>query len=186
MNYVGRRVPNVDFKVRVRDDSIGGPNPFRWETMNTADYFAGKRVLLFSLPGAFTPTCSTFQLPGFEESFETFQNFGIDEIYCMSVNDSFVMNAWAKHHDLKHVKVIPDGNGEFTSMMDMMVAKYNLGFGDRSWRYACIVDDGLIEVMFEEPGFDNNIDDDPYGESSPENILSYLNAKAVDRERGKY
>ena len=174
MSYIGRKIPQVTFRTRVRDDSIEGPNPFRWEDKTSDDYFGGKRVILFSLPGAFTPTCSTYQLPGFENNFEEFKSLGIDEIYCMSVNDAFVMNAWAKDQNLKNVKVIPDGNGEFTSMMDMMVAKYNLGFSDRSWRYACVVNNGVVEAMFEEPGFENNCETDPYGESSPENILKYL------------
>lgn len=183
-SYVGRRVPNVTFKTRVRDESIGGPNPYRWQDMSTADYFAGKRVILFSLPGAFTPTCSTFQLPGFEEMYNEFQEIhGIDEIYCMSVNDAFVMNAWAKHHELKNVKVIPDGNAQFTQGLGMLVKKHNLGFGLRSWRYAAIIDDGLIEAWFEEPGYRDEARDDPYGISSPENVMLYLNAKATEEER---
>ena len=100
---------------------------------------------MFSLPGAFTPTCSTFQLPGFEKLYEQFKSFGIDEIYCLSVNDAFVMNAWAKNQDLKNVKVIPDGSGEFTRLMGMLVKKDNLGFGMRSWRYAALVNDCIIE-----------------------------------------
>lgn len=173
-NYVGRHVPRVLFKTRVRDDSIEGPNPFRWQDMHTDDYFENKRVILFSLPGAFTPTCSTYQLPGFEDNYEKFKSLGIDEIYCMSVNDSFVMNAWAKAQDIKNVKVIPDGNGDFNYGLEMLVAKNNLGFGQRSWRYAAIVDDGVIEAWFEEPGYRNDADNDPYGESSPENLLKYL------------
>ena len=106
----GTRLPDVTFKTRVRDESVGGPNPFRWQDMKTADYFAGKRVVLFSLPGAFTPTCSTYQLPGFEKGFEDFKAQGIDAIYCMSVNDSFVMNKWAQDQKLENVKVIPDGS----------------------------------------------------------------------------
>jgi alkyl hydroperoxide reductase subunit AhpC len=185
-SYIGRRVPNVTFKTRVRDDSIGGPNPFRWQDVNTADYFAGKRVILFSLPGAFTPTCSTFQLPGFEQMYNEFQEVhGIDEIYCMSVNDSFVMNAWAKQQEINKVKVIPDGNGSFTKGLGMLVKKTNLGFGLRSWRYAAIIDDGLIEAWFEEPGYRDEANDDPYGASSPENVMLYLNAKATEQERGQ-
>jgi len=185
-SYVGRRVPNVTFRTRVRDESIGGPNPFRWQDMSTADYFAGKRVILFSLPGAFTPTCSTFQLPGFEQMYNEFQEVhGIDEIYCMSVNDSFVMNAWARDQDIKNVKVIPDGNGSFTQGLGMLVNKYNLGFGKRSWRYAAIIDDGLIEAWFEEPGYRDEANDDPYSASSPENVMLYLNAKATEQERGQ-
>ena len=186
VRYVGTRIPDVTFKTRVRDESIEGPNPYRWQDMTTADYFAGKRVILFSLPGAFTPTCSTFQLPGFEQMYNEFQEVhGIDEIYCMSVNDAFVMNAWAKHQEIKNIKVIPDGNGEFTSKFGMLVRKHNLGFGSRSWRYAMIVDDGIIEAMFEEAGYQDNAEQDPYGLSSPENVMNYLNAKATEKERGQ-
>ena len=168
---LGRKVPQVSFQTRVRDESIGGDNPFRWETVTTDDYFKGKKVILFSLPGAFTPTCSTFQLPDFEKLYPEFQAKGIDDIYCMSVNDSFVMNAWAKSQNLKNVKVIPDGNGQFTRLMGMLVEKENLGFGPRSWRYAAIIDDGVVEGWFEEPGLTDNASDDPYGETSPQNIL---------------
>ncbi|MGI3167616.1 peroxiredoxin [Pseudooceanicola sp. C21-150M6] len=170
----GQKLPNVTFHTRIRDESVGGPNPFRWEDKTTADYFAGKRVVLFSLPGAFTPTCSTYQLPGFENNMEAFQAYGIDEIYCMSVNDSFVMNQWAKAQGIENVKVIPDGSGEFTRRVGMLVRKDNLGFGLRSWRYAAIVNDGVVEAWFEEPGICDNFGDDPYGESSPENLLKYL------------
>jgi peroxiredoxin len=167
-------IPAVVFKTRVRDDSIEGPNPFRWQDVTSYDYFAGKRVVLFSLPGAFTPTCSTMQLPGFDDSAEQFKQLGIDEIYCVSVNDSFVMNCWAKDQNLLNVKVIPDGSGVFTSQMNMLVQKDNLGFGVRSWRYAVIVDNGKIEKWFIEPGISHNCEEDPYGETSPENILAYL------------
>jgi peroxiredoxin len=175
----GVTLPNVTFRTRVRDESIEGPNPFRWQDMSTEDYFKGKRVVLFSLPGAFTPTCSTYQLPGFENNFEKFKELGVDDIYCMSVNDSFVMNAWARNQELKNVKVIPDGSGEFTRQVGMLVAKDNLGFGDRSWRYAAIIKDGEVEAWFEEPGREDNHGDDPYGESSPENVLKHLEEKAA-------
>ncbi|WP_417711772.1 peroxiredoxin [Roseibium aggregatum] len=169
-----KRVPDVTFRTRVRDDSIEGPNPFRWEDKTSADYFGGKKVILFSLPGAFTPTCSTYQLPDFEKLFDEFKAEGIDEIYCISVNDAFVMNAWAKAQGVDKVKVIPDGSGEFTRKMGMLVAKDNLGFGMRSWRYAAIVNDGAIEKWFIEEGFADNCETDPYGESSPQNILQVL------------
>ena len=171
---IGRQVPNVTFKTRVRDESVGGSNPYRWQDMTTADYFANKRVVVFSLPGAFTPTCSTYQLPGFEKGFTDFTAHGIDDIYCMSVNDSFVMNAWAKQQELKNVKVIPDGSGQFTRLMGMLVDKDNLGFGARSWRYAMVVNDGVIEAWFEEPGREDNCGSDPYGETAPESVLNYL------------
>ncbi|NDV99408.1 peroxiredoxin [Salipiger sp. PrR002] len=176
------KLPNVTFRTRVRDESVGGPNPFRWQDMTTADYFKGKRVILFSLPGAFTPTCSTYQLPGFEENFTRFRDLGIDEIYCLSVNDSFVMNQWARAQGIAHVKVIPDGSGEFTRRMGMLVGKDNLGFGQRSWRYAAIVNDGVVEAWFEEPGLMDNCPDDPYGESSPDTLLAYLETAAVAAE----
>ena len=169
-----KTLPNVNFNVRVRDDSIKGDNPFKWEKKSTNDYFANKKVVLFSLPGAFTPTCSTYQLPDFDRLYDEFKNLGIDEIYCISVNDSFVMNAWAKHHKIDKVKVIPDGNGEFTRKMGMLVEKNNLGFGYRSWRYAAIIDNCEILESFVEPGFEDNCKDDPYKISSPQNILKFL------------
>ncbi len=174
----GVRIPDVTFMTRVRDESIGGDNPFRWQEMTTADYFAGKRVVLFSLPGAFTPTCSTYQLPGYENGAAEFTAQGIDEIYCMSVNDSFVMNKWALGQELKNVKVIPDGSGRFTRQLGMLVDKDNLGFGMRSWRYAAVINDGVIEGWFEEPGRCDNHGDDPYGESSPETVLAWIKANA--------
>jgi peroxiredoxin len=172
---IGSIVPAVVFKTRVRDESVGGPNPYRWQDVNSYEYFGGKRVIVFSLPGAFTPTCSTMQLPGFETMYDEFkQKHGIDEIYCISVNDAFTMNAWAKAQDIKNVKVIPDGNNDFTSKMRMSVDKSNLGFGDRSWRYAMVVNNGVVEAWFEEPGYSNNCETDPYGETSPENIMNWL------------
>lgn len=175
----GVKVPAVTFKTRVRDESIEGPNPFRWQDMTSDDYFKGKRVILFSLPGAFTPTCSTYQLPGFEKMAGEFAELGIDDIYCMSVNDSFVMNKWAEGQNLENVKVIPDGSGEFTRKVGMLVAKDNLGFGARSWRYAAIVNDGVVEAWFEEPGLADNHNEDPYGESSPENVMEHLKKPAA-------
>lgn len=170
----GQTLPDVTFRTRVRDESIGGDNPYRWQDMTTADYFSGKRVILFSLPGAFTPTCSTYQLPNFERMAPEFRAMGIDEIYCMSVNDSFVMNAWAKSQNLSNVKVIPDGSGTFTKAVGMLVDKDNLGFGYRSWRYAMVVNDGTVEVVLREAGINDNVEDDPYEFSTPESVMNYL------------
>lgn len=170
----GAKLPEVTFHTRVRDEAVGGPNPYRWKDMTTSDYFKGKRVVLFALPGAFTPTCSTYQLPGFENGFADFTAQGVDAIYCLSVNDSFVMNQWAKAQELKNVQVIPDGSGEFTRRVGMLVRKDNLGFGLRSWRYAAVVNDGVVEAWFEEPGLSDNHGADPYGVSSPETVLNWL------------
>ena len=172
------RVPEVTFHTRIRDESIGGSNPYRWQDVTTNDYFAGKRVVVFSLPGAFTPTCSTYQLPGYDNLYSEFEALGIDEVYCISVNDSFVMNAWFKQQGVKNVKPIPDGSGEFTFAMGMSVNKANLGFGFRSWRYAMVVNDGEIEAMFEEPGKVGNCPVDPYEVSDPDTILDYLKSYA--------
>lgn len=169
-----RKIPFVTFHTRVRDESVGGDNPYRWQDVTTDELFAGKRIVLFSLPGAFTPTCSTYQLPDFERLYSEFKAKGIDEIYCMSVNDSFVMNCWAKDQGLQNVKVIPDGSGLFTDGMGMLVKKDNLGFGVRSWRYAAVIDDGVVEQMFVEAGKMDDCPEDPYGESSPQNILDNL------------
>ncbi len=168
------KVPNVTFHTRARDEKLGGDNPYRWEDVSTDEIFAGRKVLIFSLPGAFTPTCSTYQLPDFEKLYKEFKLKGIEEIYCVSVNDSFVMNKWAKDQDLKYVKVIPDGSGDFTKGMGMLVEKHNLGFGVRSWRYAAVIDNCEVTDWFVEPGKENNCEDDPYGETSPQNILKNI------------
>lgn len=173
----GITVPSVTFHTRVRDESIDGENPYRWQDVTTDDLFGGKRVVIFSLPGAFTPTCSTYQLPDFERLYPEFQAKGIDEIYCISVNDSFVMNKWAQQvvpGGLKHVKVIPDGSGTFTKNMGMLVDKDNLGFGKRSWRYAAVVNDGVVTHIFPEPGMMDNHPEDPYTVSSPQHVLENI------------
>ena len=178
---IGKKLPDATLKTRVCDEPVGGPNPYRWDRKATAHFFGGKRVALFSVPGAFTLTCSTYQLPDFERLTGAFKDAGIDEIYCISVNDAFVMDAWDKHQDLKTVKLIPDGSGEFTRRVGMLVDKNNLGFRMRSWRYAAIVNDGTIKAWFEEPSFSDNCDDDPYGESSPPNILEKIAGASSDR-----
>lgn len=171
----GRKVPSVVFKTRVRDESVDGPNPFRWQDVASDELFKGKRVVLFSLPGAFTPTCSNEQCPAFERLYDDFKDLGVDEVYCLSVNDAFVMFQWGKSLNLKKVKLIPDGSGHFTRRMGMLIDKDSLGFGFRSWRYAMVVKDGVVEKWFEEPGInDDGENGDPYGESSPENVLAYL------------
>lgn len=167
-------VPNVTFKTRVRDESIGGENPFRWQDVTTADIFKGKKVIIVALPGAFTPTCSSTHLPGYEAKYEEFKALGVDDIYCLSVNDAFVMFQWGKNLGVKNVKMLPDGNGDFTRGMGMLVQKYNLGFGDRSWRYSMLVEDGEVKQMFVEPGKDDNFGADPFEVSDADTILKYL------------
>jgi len=159
------QIPEVIMPVRVENDFI---------MLNTKEQFAGKRVIVFALPGAFTPTCSTQQLPSFEENFEKFQEKGIDEIYCLSVNDSFVMNAWFESQGISNVRPLPDGNGEFTHLIGAECSKSNLGFGMRSWRYAMVVNDCVVERMFAEAGYSDNIESDPYEVSSAENVLENL------------
>ena len=164
-------VPEMVFKTRVRDESIGGDNPYRWQDVSTDELFGGKKILVFSLPGAFTPTCSTFQLPDYEKMYDEFIEAGVDDIYCISVNDAFVMNAWAKQQGVEKVKMIPDGSAEFTRKMGMLVKKDNLGFGMRSWRYAAIFDSGKVVQFFPEPGRDDNHPDDPYMISKPQHMI---------------
>src|SRR6056300_709515 len=167
-------VPEVTFKTRVRDESIGGDNPFRWQDVTSDEIFKGKRVVLFALPGAFTPTCSSTHLPGYEKHYEDLKAQGIDEVHCLSVNDAFSMYQWGKQLGAKNVKLLPDGNGDFTRGMDMLVKKENLGFGDRSWRYSIVVNDGVVEKMFSEPGKVDNCPDDPFTCSDVETMLDYL------------
>ena len=178
-----KSVPKVIFKVRKdpekNQEGVRTPPEIcklgTWIEQSTDDFFSKKKVIVFSLPGAFTPTCSSKQLPGFDEKFNEFKKHGIDEIYCVSVNDSFVMNAWAEYQNIKNVKMIPDGNGTFTKKMGMLVNKEDKGLGYRSWRYAMIINNSNIEKMFIEPGKDDTSSgQNPYGETSPENILKFL------------
>jgi thioredoxin-dependent peroxiredoxin len=164
------RVPDVTFRYRLPN----ADKKYDWVNITSSEIFFDKRVVVFSLPGAFTPTCSNFQLPGYDALYDEFKQAGIDEVYCLSVNDSFVMNAWFKDQGIINVKPIPDGSGEFTYAMGMSVNKSNLGFGFRSWRYAMIVNDGEVDTMFEEPGKVGNCPIDPYELSTPENVLGWL------------
>ena len=178
----GRQVPDVVFRTRVRDESIGGDNPFRWQDVSSKEIFAGRRVLVFSLPGAYTPTCSNEQAPAFERMYDALRAAGVDEVYCLSVNDAFVMYQWSKHLGVTHVKMLPDGSGHFTRRMGMLVNKDHLGFGYRSWRYVMVVNDGVVEKWLEEPGInDQGADQDPYTVTHPDVILEYLksNPKAA-------
>lgn len=173
-----RQVPHVIFKTRVRNDAIEGDNPFEWKDLSTDEIFKGKRVALFALPGAFTPTCSTSHLPRYEELYDEFQALGIDSVICLSVNDAFTMYQWGKHQGAENVFLLPDGNGEFSRKMGMLVDKSNLGFGMRSWRYSMVVDNGDIEQMFVEPDYGDNCPTDPFEVSDADTMLKYLKSKA--------
>ncbi len=168
------QVPEVTFKTRVRDESIGGENPFKWQDVTTKEIFAGKKIVVFSLPGAFTPTCSTTHLPRYEALYADLKAVGVDEVYCLSVNDAFVMYQWGLKQGAKNVKLLPDGNGEFSRKMGMLVEKSNLGFGLRSWRYSMVVTDGKIDKVFAEPGFSDNCPTDPFEVSDADTMLAYL------------
>ncbi len=171
MRKEGYQIPQVEFVFRENGEFVN---------RTSSELFDGKRVVIFSLPGAFTPTCSAYQLPGFEEKYDDFIGSGIDAIYCVSVNDGFVMNAWAQDQNIKNVTLIPDGNAYFTRSMGMLVNKSNLGFGDRSWRYAAVVDNGIIEKLFVEDGQRDNAETDPYEATTPEVVLEYV--KSTVRE----
>jgi glutaredoxin-like protein len=164
-NAKGRKVPQVAFRTRE-----GG----EWKTVTTDDIFKGKTVVVFSLPGAFTPTCSSTHLPRYNELAPAFCANGVDRIVCVSVNDAFVMNEWAKDQEADKVFLLPDGNGEFTDGMGMLVDKADLGFGKRSWRYSMLVRDGVVEKMFVEPQKPG----DPFEVSDADTMLAYINPKA--------
>lgn len=164
-NHEGQRVPNVTFRTRENN---------QWRDITTDELFKGKTVVVFSLPGAFTPTCSSTHLPGYNGLAKVFKDNGVDDIICMSVNDAFVMEAWGKEQEAKNLRLIPDGNGEFTEGMGMLVDKTELGFGKRSWRYSMLVKNGVVEKMFiepQEPG-------DPFKVSDAETMLNYINPNA--------
>ena len=168
------QVPNVTFKTRVRDESVEGPNPFRWQDVTTDEIFKGKKIVLFALPGAFTPTCSSTHLPGYETQYDAFKALGVDEVICLSVNDAFVMFQWGKAQQVAKVKLLPDGSGEFTEKMGMLVKKDNVGFGNRSWRYSMFVEDGEIKKVFSEAGMADNFPEVPFLVSDADTMLAYL------------
>lgn len=176
-NLINKNVPNVTFKTRVRDESVGGENPFRWQDLTSEDIFKGKKVVLFSLPGAFTPTCSSTHLPGYDAKYEEFKALGVDSVICLSVNDAFTMYQWGQKLGNKNVFLLPDGNADFTRAMGALVKKENLGFGNRSWRYSMYVEDGVIKEMFIEPGFSDNCETDPFEVSDADTMLDYLKNK---------
>ena len=168
------RVPDVTFKTRVRNDAIEGPNPFEWKDLTSDDIFKDKKVVVFSLPGAFTPTCSTSHLPRYEELYEEFKAEGVDAIACISVNDAFIMYQWGLSQNAKNVFLLPDGNGEFSRKRGMLVNKDNLGFGMRSWRYSMLVNNGDITKVFTEDGYSDNCPTDPFEVSDADTMLNYL------------
>lgn len=169
-NREGQNVPSVSFKVREGD---------QWKEWTTDELFADKTVVLFALPGAFTPTCSSTHLPRYNELAPVLAKEGVDAIYCLSVNDTFVMNAWAGDQSAENIIFIPDGNGDFSRGMGMLVDKGDLGFGSRSWRYSMLVRNGVIEKMFIEP----DVPGDPFEVSDADTMLGYLNSEAQTPKR---
>jgi len=170
----GEEAPRVRLQCRKRDPKMKGPNKFCWNQVYTRDLYQNKRIIIFGLPGAFTPTCSTTHLPEYEKHYQEIRKLGIDEIYCLSVNDAFVMFNWCKKLKVKMVKVLPDGNAHFTRQMGLLVNKSNLGFGRRSWRYSMVINDGIIEKIFVEKGLMNNCASDPFEVSDAKTMIQYL------------
>ncbi|KYF72385.1 glutathione peroxidase [Sorangium cellulosum] len=164
-NLEGQRVPDVTFRTRVDG---------QWKDVTTKDVFSGKKVVVFALPGAFTPTCSSSHVPRYNELAGELKRRGVDAIVCVSVNDAFVMDEWGKAQHAEKVQFLPDGNGEFTEKMGMLVDKANLGFGKRSWRYSMLVDDGVIKKMFIEP----EVEGDPFEVSDADTMLKYLDPQS--------
>lgn len=160
-NLEGQRVPQVVFKLRNGDE---------WQETSSDELFSGKKVVVFALPGAFTPTCSSTHLPGYEARAERLRAAGVDDIVCLSVNDAFVMNAWGRDQGADRVRLVADGNGDFSRGMGMLVDKRDLGFGERSWRYSMLVNDGVIEKMFIEA----EVSGDPFEVSDAETMLGYV------------
>ncbi|WP_420349093.1 peroxiredoxin [Pelagibius sp.] len=170
MRSIGDSVPEITFKLRTAGE---------WQKKTSSDFFKGRRVIVFALPGAFTPTCSSTHLPGYMTLSKSLKTMGVDEIFCLSVNDAFVMNAWAKDQGVdEEVTMLPDGSGHFTRQMGMLVDKDDLGFGERSWRYAMVVDDAVIEKLFVE---DRTTPGDPFAVSDAVTMLSYLSEAAARR-----
>lgn len=164
-NIEGQNVPTVTFPTRKNDE---------WVNITTDELFKGKTVAVFALPGAFTPTCSSTHLPRYNELADVLKENGVDEVVCISVNDTFVMNAWLADQEAENITVIPDGNGEFAEGMGMLVDKSDIGFGKRTWRYSMLVKDGVIDKMFIEP----NQPGDPFEVSDADTMLNYVNPNA--------
>lgn len=158
----GSKLENFTFKVR---------DGHSWKDLTTDDYFKGKKVVLFALPGAYTPTCSSTHLPRYNELYDTFKANGVDDVICLSVNDSFVMNYWQADQKADKITMLPDGNGELSASLGMLVDKADLGFGKRSWRYSMLVNDGVIEKMFIE----EDIPGDPFNVSDADTMLKHIN-----------
>ncbi|WP_299951492.1 peroxiredoxin [uncultured Ruegeria sp.] len=175
-------VPHATLQTRVRVSNPEMENPFEWRAVSTEDVCAGRRIAIFAVPAAFSPTCSDEHLPGFEKLYSEIRAHGIDEVYCLSVNDAFVMFQWAKALNVKNVKMLPDGNGEFTRKMGMLVEYTEDGMGLRSWRYAMVVNDGQIECMLSEPGFGDNAPDAPMTASDAVSLLSWLKTNQEDSD----
>ena len=168
------RIPNVTFHTRVRNDALGGPNPFEWRAVTSQDVFAGKRIVLFALPGAFTPACSDSHLPGYERFHDDFRQLGVDQVVCLAVNDAFVMFQWARSRNIEKVFMLPDGNADFTRRMGMLVDRSHHGMAMRSWRYSMYVADGAIEKLFAEPDVRDNPDGVGLTVSDAETMLAWL------------
>jgi glutaredoxin-like protein len=164
-SHEGKRIPEVTFRVREGND---------WKSVTTREIFDGRTIVVFSLPGAFTPTCSSTHLPRYNELAAAFRANGVDEIVCVSVNDTFVMNEWAKDQESSNIRLLPDGNGEFTAGMGMLVDKTDLGFGKRSWRYSMLVRDGVVVKQFIEPEKPG----DPFEVSDADTMLGWINPQA--------
>ncbi|PCI27721.1 peroxiredoxin [Candidatus Wolfebacteria bacterium] len=171
-----KQIPNVVFKTQEREGDAHAQTcfSFEWKDLTTDDIFKDKKVILFALPGAFTPTCSSTHLPGYEKHYDEFRELGVDSVVCLSVNDAFVMFEWGKHQLAEKVTLLPDGSGLFTREMGMLVKKNDLGFGERSWRYSMYVENGEIKKIFEEAGKSDNFSDDPFEVSDAETMLEYL------------
>lgn len=176
MTNYPKHVPDVTLQTRVRDENVEGPNKFAWKELSTGEFFKGKNVVVFSLPGAFTPTCSSSHLPRYDALYSEFKNLGVDKVVCVSVNDAFVMYKWGQDQDNQNVFLLPDGSGSFTRGMNMSVKKDNLGFGERSWRYSMYVENGEIKKLFAEDGFMDDCPTDPFEVSDADTMLDYLKA----------
>lgn len=167
-------IPDTVFHTRIRNAGLAGPNPYEWKDVSSRGIFEGRNIVLFALPGAFTPACSDDHLPGYEEACGDFHSLGVDEVICLSVNDAFVMFQWAAAQQIEKVRMLPDGNGDFSRAMGMLISRSNHGMGRRSWRYSMYVEDRQILKVFAEPGFQDNPAGVPLQASDAQTMLDYL------------
>ncbi|VWU52941.1 1-cys peroxiredoxin, putative [Hepatocystis sp. ex Piliocolobus tephrosceles] len=175
-------IPNVKVMIDVKEMSNEetSKDTSEFQDVDTHELFQNKRILLISLPGAYTPTCTSKMIPEYEKEYDYFINEKkFDDIYCITNNDIYVLKNWFKYMDIKKIKYVSDGNSAFTERMNMLVDKSNFFLGMRPWRYVAIIENNVLKKMFQEENKMHNIQSDPYIVSSLSNVREFLKTHEI-------